>query len=514
METCVRVPLWGRFEQTFDAVLAGNPFLDVSLHVVFRHGDSGLSVEVEGFYDGDACWRIRFMPDAVGTWTWRTRSNQPQLDGHAGMLCCTPADADAHGPVRVQDRLHFAHADGTPFFPFGTTSYGWAHQPDPLAERTLESLRAGPFNKIRFCVLPHHSRQSAANMPCFPFVGDPEHGWDFERFDPAWFRLMERRIDALAAIGVEADLILFHPYCGPWPFRRMPHETDLRYVRYLVARFASFRNVWWSLANEYDFIPEKTVEDWDDLCRETAAADPYGHLLSIHNGTVLYAQWQPWITHACVQDGLALQLPGRAVVLRNAYHKPVIYDEFCYEGNFNVRWGNLSGEETTFRFWEALMGGTYAGHGEVVATQPGVGESEELAWTAVGGTLRGTSPERIDFLRRLVEAGAKGGWEPVDKWWQVDMARQGNERFLFWFGKESPTSWTPAIPEKELALVPKGRYRAEVIDAWNMTIEPVEGVLTFAKRQTGDYFFTETTGRTIGLPGRPMMAIRLTAETE
>ena len=29
--------------------------------------------------------------------------------------------------------------------------------------------------------------------------------------------------------------------------------VDDRYLRYVVARLAAYRNVWWSLANEYDF---------------------------------------------------------------------------------------------------------------------------------------------------------------------------------------------------------------------------------------------------------------------
>ena len=44
----------------------------------------------------------------------------------------------------------------------------------------------------------------------------------------------------------------------------MPRETDLAYLRYAVARLAGFRNVWWSFANEYDLMRNKTMLDWDD----------------------------------------------------------------------------------------------------------------------------------------------------------------------------------------------------------------------------------------------------------
>ena len=67
-----------------------------------------------------------------------------------------------------------------------------------------------------------------------------------------------------------ADLILFHPYDGVpleaseghWGFDCLGGHDPLRYgpandehyLRYAVARLASFSNVWWSLANEWDLL--------------------------------------------------------------------------------------------------------------------------------------------------------------------------------------------------------------------------------------------------------------------
>ena len=62
----------------------------------------------------------------------------------------------------------------------------------------------------------------------------------------------------LRDLGIEADIILLHPYDeGHWGFDRMPDEVDDRYLKYVVSRLGAFRNVWWSLANEYDFMTEK-----------------------------------------------------------------------------------------------------------------------------------------------------------------------------------------------------------------------------------------------------------------
>ncbi len=70
----------------------------------------------------------------------------------------------------------------------------------------------------------------------------------------------------LRNIGVEADLILFRPYDkGKWGFDMMGQEVNKRFARYMVARYAAFRNIWWSLANENSFIKNMTDEDWDEL---------------------------------------------------------------------------------------------------------------------------------------------------------------------------------------------------------------------------------------------------------
>ncbi|MFX5956832.1 hypothetical protein ABTF01_20780, partial [Acinetobacter baumannii] len=79
-----------------------------------------------------------------------------------------------------------------------------------------------------------------ANEPDdFVFPGSLADGFDLERFDPAHFRRLERRIAQLGALGIEADLILFHAY-DRWGFADLGPAVDDRYVRYVVRRLAAF----------------------------------------------------------------------------------------------------------------------------------------------------------------------------------------------------------------------------------------------------------------------------------
>ena len=121
---------WGIYEITLPGPSAGNPFIDVRLSASFQFRHR--TVEADGFYDGSGTYRIRFMPDELGQWTYTTSSNIPSLDGKTGAFSVTaPAPAN-HGPVRVRNISHFAYEDGTPYIPIGTTCYAWVHQGDKL----------------------------------------------------------------------------------------------------------------------------------------------------------------------------------------------------------------------------------------------------------------------------------------------------------------------------------------------------------------------------------------------
>lgn len=474
---------WDVFELTFTGPRSGNPFLDIWAHAVFRKGDR--EVGVDGFYDGDGIYKIRFMPDEPGTWIFETDSNTVELKGHKGSLQCTPAKSGNHGPVGVRDSFHFGYADGTPYFPFGTTCYAWVHQTEELQRQTFDSLRTGPFNKIRMCIFPKWYQYNHGVPPRFPFPRIKETN-DYTHFNPDFFRHIENRIRNLRAINVEADLILFHPY-DHWGFQEMSADVDDRYLKYVIARFAAFRNVWWSLANEFDLMRKKTNSDWDRYARIVTESDPYAHLRSIHYSHAPYDYSRAWCTHAGVQDYAF----DKAASWRTDWRKPVIFDECMYEGNINSRWGNLSGEEMTRRFWLCTVAGVYGGHGETYVGQDEIENDKAILWWSHGGTLKGSSPKRIGFLRRLLEdigvqGGERIGLEAIEPVYYLAAKRNANQAILWYFDFHQPSYYDFSLPDG-------AKFKAEWIDPWEMTTKPVEGFYTGKSR--------------IELPGKPYQAI-------
>jgi hypothetical protein len=486
------VEQWGLFEVALAGPTNGNPFLEVQFSATFSN------TTVTGFYDGGGQYRVRFMPDQPGRWTYTTHSNVPELDGKTGEVAVTPPKTGNHGPVSVTNTYHFAYADGTPYRPIGTTCYNWHQMADWIEEQTLASFAASPFNKVRMCVFPKHEAGKTNELALYPFEGTPPKTWDFTRFDPKFFQHLEKCVGDLRDRGIEADVILFDPYDkGRWGFDRMPAEVDDRYVRYLVSRLAAYRNVWWSLANEYDFNKNKTEADWDRLFQVVQACDPYRHLRSIHNGFYIYNNTNPWVTHASIQNGSAVEDIGRAELYRDVYRKPIVYDEVKYEGNIARRWGQLSGEEMVFRFWNGIVAGTYVTHGEVLSNPDGV------SWTAEGGRLRGESPARLAFLAKVLAEGPY--LDPIDKWQDSNMAGQPGEYYLLYFGKQTPTSWPFELYKDRIK---EGmRFKVDVLDTWNMTITPLEG--EFVTKKKDNYHFVDAKGRAVPLPGKPYIAVRM-----
>jgi Domain of unknown function (DUF5060)/Domain of unknown function (DUF5605)/Protein of unknown function (DUF4038) len=492
------VEQWGIFEVSFVGPSDGNPFVDVELSARFSSQNS--SVNVHGFYDGDGVYRIRFMPPSEGTWRFETRSNRAELAGKSGEFSCVKPSGLNHGLVRVANTFHFAYADGKPFVPIGTTCYAWAHQPEVMEEKTLETLKDSPFNKVRMCLLPSHYTPGKDDPLFFPFLGTPPKDLDFTKFNVEFFRHLEKRIGNLRDLGIEADLILFHPYDkGQMGLDAMGAANDDRYVRYAVARLSAYRNVWWSMANEFDLIKKKSDADWDRLFQIVRADDPYGHLRSIHNSQRFYDPSKPWVTHVSVQNASAVEDFGRAVLYRDECRKPVVYDEVHYEGHLDRRWGQLSGEEMVHRFWQGMIGGTYVGHGEVL-DQPSGG-----SWTSVGGILVGESPSRIAFLRKVMEQGPTEGIEPIDRFYETHIGGKAGEYYLYYLGKEKPTEWLFSLPKDGLKA--GMQFKVEILDTWKMTVTPVDQIFSIVKHS--NYLFQAEGDQKVALPGQPYIALRI-----
>lgn len=498
------VEKWAVFEVSMPGKSSGNPFVDYNIQAVFQGKEE--TKTVDGFYDGDGIYRVRFMPSFEGEYTFTVKGSFSEEEFTGSFTAVSPSVKN-HGPIRVSHTYHFAYEDGTPYYPVGTTCYVWELQSEELQEKTLKTLAENAFNKIRFCVFPKHYDYNLKEPRSYPYEGTPMdssvltkenfteyngcaqgNDFDYTRFHVEHFQHIEKCIQKLMDMGIEADLIVMHPY-DRWGFSEMSSECDDLYLRYLIARVSAYRNIWWALANEYDLFPKKTTEDWERYARIICEKDAYSHLRSIHNCRPFYDHSRPWITHCSIQRQDLYKSSELVNEWRERYKKPIVLDEIAYEGNIQHGWGNITGEEMTRRFWEAFCRGGYPGHGETFLNE------EEILWWAHGGELHGESSARIQFLKKIMDEtpapGLRPMTEPEAAWDEVaavvDRFPCDTRYYMFYYSFMCPSF-------REYYFDEDTSFQVEVIDTWNMTVEN-RGVFQGKIR--------------VDLPGRQYMAVRI-----
>lgn len=459
----IKIERWKIYEIHLVAMSTGNPYDDVKLTAVFKNKTQ--EVKVAGFYNGDGKYIIRFSPEQTGNWTYTTESNLPELAGKKGAFSCIKPSGDNHGPIRIANIWYFKYADGTPYFQVGTTCYQWTSESKELQDQTIKTLSTAPFNKIRMCIFPKWYIYNRTEPVMAAYENITDSTFNLNKFNPAYWDNLEERILQLGKMGIQADIVLFHPY-DKWGFATMTMPQYEKYIRYAIARLAPYQNVWWSIANEFDFmtVPARKnhsgnmqKEDWDHFFQLIQSEDPFHRFISIHNGTVWYDHTKSWVSHASIQNSKLDQ----GLDLRLKYKKPVVYDECKYEGNIEAGWGQLTPQTMTQRFWIGAMNGCYVGHGECIKA-PG-----DILWWGKGGVLRGESPKRIAFFRKSMELLPFNEMTPVHQDSSVFVLAKPGKVYLVYALKPCTIN---------LNLEGKGNYSVELVDTWNMTTEKLNDV--------------------------------------
>lgn len=478
---------WKIFEIKLNAAsLPNRPFENVTIAAEFKIGQ--VTKTVNGFYDGKNVFKIRFSPDSLGTWIYSIHSNLPELDNKKGEFICIKPTKNNHGYVKTFDTYHFKYADGKRFYPFGTTAYTFINQPVETQRNIISTLSKSGFNKVRIAIFPLVYHWNMYDPDVFAFEGDKKSKtWDFMSPNPTFYQKLEKQIALLDQMGIQCDLILFHPYDrGNFNLDKTTATQDDFYVKYVVSRLAAYKNIWWSLANEYDLIKNKNATDWNRLFEIVKQNDPHYRLRSIHNWQTNYDHSNPNISHVSAQ--IMNDTTFKIDVLRAKYKKPILWDECKYEGNIQYHWGDLTPQQLTNLFWEAVCAGGYASHGETYLDEKGV-----MVW-ARKGIMVGQSPARISFLRNILEAAPENSLEPCHPdpvWWNTcnGVKTSNEEYFLIYLGDRQH-----AI--REFKLSDKFKYKIEIIDTWNMTIKPLVGTFSGTFK--------------VNLPTKPYLAVRAT----
>lgn len=338
------VPRWGRFETTVENPRpCADPFASTALDAVFT-GPDGRRVEIQGFYAGDAVWKLRFMPDRVGRWTYAA-AFADGAPGTSGAFDCVPSDLPGLVQTYAANPTWFGFKDGGPFLPRSLHVGDCFFADGPNAETGDDW---GPDLRIAFLDWAQAQGYNTLSVAGHYLRRDSEgrgRGWNSpvlwdggtQQPDPAAYDRLEAALDELAR-----RRFAVYPFAGFFGrnavFPAQPAEQEL-YIRYTLARLAPYWNLLFNLGGPEPHQPSNpylTRDDINRLGRLIARHDPYGHLLSVHNptGDDCFGQ-EDWVGYITLQGPKTVERARLAEAHRRNGRpgKPLYAQETLWPGN-------------------------------------------------------------------------------------------------------------------------------------------------------------------------------------
>jgi hypothetical protein len=326
-----KVKQWDRFEAAVTNTKPyANPYKDVELIVTYTK-PNGDKVDFWGFHDGGQTWRIRFMPDVKGKWTYEARftDNHP---GAKGSFEVTQSDLPGMISQYEANPIWFGYRNGKRALirSFHVGDRFFARNWDAASRKAfLDWFENQGYNTIS--IASHYLNRTVEKR------GKDWNTPDLYPLNAAEFQSLESMLDEL-----NRRRILVFPFAGFFgkesDFPREPGEQE-RYVRYTLARLGPYWNHFLLVGGPEPLLkknPHLTFEEVNRLGGLIQRLDPFGHLLSVHNATgVEPFKDQAWTSYGVVQGPKTLDPAVLSKGLLAMHHpsKPLFAQETLWPGN-------------------------------------------------------------------------------------------------------------------------------------------------------------------------------------
>ena len=377
------------------------------LQVTFKCGAETLTLD--GYWNGDQTWTVRFVPTQPGTWTWKSLSSDPGMDQQQGDIECIAPTAqqvidnpNLRGFISVSEGArYFTYADGTPFFWLGDTVWAISTKRCGLGDNQdgpfFQWLRDRIDKGFTAACVQFFRRLSQSNEGGYPFPDNTNDNGSFESLNPEFFQSLDTRMEILWQSGL---VVTAHPtwFGKPQggPTNIAPQDAQL-ITRYLLARYSAY-NIVYSLSGEYqhsytDMTNPWTPEHWRELGAKVKSWNAYKHPVSVmsigtdelndpkeltneayQGSSAGEFHAEPWLDHNWIQTGhrssLLWRIPQRTT--ENRAHepaKPVVLGEGWYEGFDDPNsFVQCNAAHIRWQAWVSLLSGAAGyiyGHGDV-----------------------------------------------------------------------------------------------------------------------------------------------------
>jgi len=329
---------WARFEASATNTRTyTSAYNDVTLNVTYTRPDN-TTVNFWGFYDGGTTWKIRFMPDQLGTWQYSATFS----DGAAGISGSFTCAASSIPGMLSRDETNqkwFGFKGGNHILirSFHIGDRFFATNWDDPANSGDGNKRAAFLNWAQaqgyntLSIASHYLNRNQAGRG---------QGWNTPNLWPlnaTEYRKMETILDDLAT-----RQIMVFPFAGFFGrSSNFPTNTtdQTRYIKYTLARIGSYWNIVLNVGGpepRHPTNPFLSVADINRLGAEIATHDIYDHPLTVHNATGDDAfKNSSWSTFGDLQGPKTTSLSTMSSTLLNNHHasKPLFAAETIWFGN-------------------------------------------------------------------------------------------------------------------------------------------------------------------------------------
>ena len=360
-----------------------NPYMEAELDATFTH-ESGKEIKVPAFWFKDDIWAVRFTPDLLGKWSYKTECSDKENSSLFTTGSFEVKDNDStlslrkHGFVTDRhNKRYFTYDDGTPFFFLGDTHW---QAPNYETVSDCNYPDCSCKNQFKHEIDNRVEKGFTVYQTYFDTAendGGGQQGllpslWEEKYIKPSSDQF-ENKIDRMLDYLFEADMTVALGFGVHTYTVQVVSEDEMRkFIRYIVARYACYPLIWITAQEITRLKPakneEKTVFDtYLDLAEYISEIDTYHRPLSAHMDVMDVSDERaqklsnaPWHSYWMTQGGHGIEMTPKKSHYKDYseakdYFKPVIEGELSYE---DLNCGHFSTNKASrVAGWNAVLNG-------------------------------------------------------------------------------------------------------------------------------------------------------------